>query len=256
MKLCGECSRALFKQPPPRDECPVCFLPLPVANYEEAYYSCCCKVICMGCIYAVETTTGEDERPRGSRICPFCRSPAATSDWEQLERLKKRVDADDADAINSLGCHYYYGRLGLLQDCDKANELWLRAVVLGHANAHFNVAVSYDNGEGVERDVEKARHYYALAAIRGNVVARHNLGTIETRAGNIHRAVKHYMIAAGAGYDNSLMVIRESFLNGYVSRRDFEKALRSHKEATNEMKSDQRDAATVAMRAQAAYVER
>lgn len=54
----------------------------------------------------------------------------------------------------------------------------------------------------------------------------------------------------------TLMVIRESFLNGYVSRRDFERALHAHKEAIDGMKSDQRNAATAAMRAQATQVER
>ena len=32
-------------------------------------------------------------------------------------------------------------------------------------------------------------------------------------------------------------------MNGHVSKDDFEKALRAHKEATDEMKSDHREAA-------------
>jgi hypothetical protein len=51
------------------------------------------------------------------------------------------------------------------------------------------------------------------------------------------------VIAAGAGYDNSLTAIRQCFLNGHATRDDFEKALRAHKEAKDETKSDQRDAA-------------
>ena len=40
-----------------------------------------------------------------------------------------------------------------------------------------------------------------------------------------------------------LDAIRNGFMVGIVSKDDYEKALRAHKEATDEMKSDQRDAA-------------
>ena len=92
------------------------------------------------------------------------------------------------------------------------------------------------------RDERKAKYYYELAAIRGNVRARHNIGIWEQRAGNMNRAMKHYMIAAGAGYDNSLKAIQECFLDGHATKDDFEKALWAHKEATDEMKSAQREA--------------
>ena len=60
------------------------------------------------------------------------------------------------------------------------------------------------------------------------------------------RAVKHYMIVAGAGCDDSLKGIRQLYLEGRATKDDFEKALRSHKEAKDEMKSDQREAAAAA----------
>ena len=63
------------------------------------------------------------------------------------------------------------------------------------------------------------------------------------------RAVKHYMIAAGAGNDVSLENIRQLYMltslgSEFVSKEDFEKAARAHKEASDEMKSEQREAAT------------
>ena len=76
-----------------------------------------------------------------------------------------------------------------------------------------------------------------------NLSARHNLGYFEAQAGNVDRAMKHFMISAGAGYDESLKVIREGFLYGHAAKDEFERALRAHKEAKDEMKSDQREAA-------------
>ena len=48
------------------------------------------------------------------------------------------------------------------------------------------------------------------------------------------------MIAAAAGHDDSFKAIRECFMKGVATKDDFEKALRAHKEATDEMISDQR----------------
>ena len=42
----------LFKQPPPKEDCPICFLLLPSLETGHRYKSCCGKTICTGCIYA------------------------------------------------------------------------------------------------------------------------------------------------------------------------------------------------------------
>ena len=76
--------------------------------------------------------------------------------------------------------------------------------------------------------------------------ARHNLGLFEYTAGNMERAVKHWMIGAGAGFDNSLDGVRHSFEEGLATKDDFEIALRTHQAAKDDMKSDQRDACAAA----------
>ena len=59
-----------------------------------------------GCIYAAYTA---DNR----RLCPFCRSPAITSDGELMERINKRVERDDFMAIHILGGAYNRGVHGV-----------------------------------------------------------------------------------------------------------------------------------------------
>ena len=44
----------LFKQPPPKGDCPICMLLLPSLNTGWKYRSCCGKTICSGCIHAVK----------------------------------------------------------------------------------------------------------------------------------------------------------------------------------------------------------
>ena len=99
---------ALFKQPPPNDDCDVCCLPLPLDQEEKTYYSCCGKTICFGCSYA-------DVTENNRALCPFCRTPHHTSNGELIERLSKRVQASDAGAMNMLGYHYCQGDIGVPQ---------------------------------------------------------------------------------------------------------------------------------------------
>ena len=230
---------AIFKEPPEREECPICMLTLPLENGKISYQACCGKTLCAGCIYAAY-------RADSRELCPFCRTPEATSDELIIERIKKRAEGDDANAIYSLGCFYSDGDMGLQQDHNKAMELWLRAGELGCAASHHSIANAYANGGGVERDMKKAKYYWELAAMGGQIEARYNLGYIEAQVGNMTRAMKHFMISAGAGDDDSLKKIREGFMNGHATKDDFEKALRAHKDAKDEMKSVQRDAASAA----------
>ena len=118
-------------------------LPLPLVDSETKYFACCGKTICVGCICA-GVAAGDVSTTKG--LCPFCRAPVQSSDGEQLERIKKRVEAGDPEAIKQLGFRYSEGEDGLPQDHDRAHELWLRAGKLGCATAYHILAVDYFNG--------------------------------------------------------------------------------------------------------------
>jgi len=235
----GASDEELFRPSPPREECPICFLQLPVTNDDLCYQPCCGKTLCYGCIHAAYTAD-----PR--QLCPFCRTPEPTSDGGIIERIKKRAEAGDSEAMYNLGVKYFHGRSGLRQNIKKANKLWLRAGELGDADAYNNLGASYIRGQGVDRDERKARCYWELAAMGGHAWARFNLGSLEYQSGNMNRAVRHWMISARAGHDDSLTNIRSCFMHGDVTKDEFEKALRSHKETNDEMKSDQREIAAAA----------
>ena len=59
--------KELFKQPPPLEDCPICFLRMPSLWTGTKVMSCCGQVICAGCIYA---------NIRIGDLCPFCRAPS------------------------------------------------------------------------------------------------------------------------------------------------------------------------------------
>ena len=227
----------LFKQPPPPEDCPICMLPLPTLLSGWKYKSCCGKRICSGCIIAV--------RIRDSiGLCPFCRTPTPSMTSEEaVQQVKKRVEIGDAEAMHNLGGIFSEGMYGMRQDMNKALELFHRAGELGHTDSYNGIGVAYDLGNGVERDEDKAKHYYELAAMGGDMEARHNLGVFELHGGNYDRALKHFILASIGGMKASLSGIQEMFKNGDATKEDYTQALRAYQAYLCDIKSPQRDEA-------------
>ena len=232
----------LFKQPPPQyGDCPICCIRVPSLDKGWRYMACCGKVICSGCIYAPRYN--DKGNKVNNETCPFCRNPYPIRDMETNERLKKRVEAGDAQAIYSVGGYHRVGAYCFPQDMDKALELWHRAAELGFAKSYNNIGHAYNNGIGVEVDKKKAMHYFELAAMGGNEGARHNLGINEGKARNLERALKHLMIAVRDGQPESLEVIKGLYSKGCVSKQDYTKALQAYQTYLGEITSEQRDEA-------------
>jgi len=238
----------LFKQPPSQyGDCPICFLRLPLMNSGSRYQSCCGKVICSGCFHApVYDNQGNKVDNDKQNACAFCRVVAPKTENEMNQRLTKRVEANDAQAIYTIGCYYWDGTNGFEQDHTKALELYHRAADLNYVNAYNSIGNAYETGKGVEVDMKKSQHYTELAAIRGEVIARWNLGNREGSAGNADRALKHFIIAVRGGSDESLKMIKDLYSNGFAGKEDYTKALQAYQAYLGEIKSRQRDKAAAA----------
>ena len=246
---------ALFKTPPPREECPICCLTLPL-NGTCQYQACCGQILCNGCFYG-----SDQHRHRTSSIryaCPFCRTPrkiARTLDGEidldlthkhAVEDLKKRIDLNDANAFFTLGCRYRDGLIGLPVDHAEAFALWSKAAELGHSGSNSAVGHAYYFGRGVGEDKKKSLHHFEIAAMMGDEAARYNIAQQDHSKGNIKRAMKHYLISANAGDDEALKMGSWGFGEGHVTKIEYEQTLRTHKTVSDGMKSHQRDEAAAA----------
>ena len=174
--------------------------------------------------------------------CAFCRAPWVSPNGE-IYRLKKRAEAGDALAIHNLGIYYADGSHGFQQDYKHALESYHRVIDLGYVVAYSSIGNAYYNGEGVEVDRKMAIQYYELGAMGGDAYARHNLGFLDMKAGNMDRALKHYMIATRGGYNHSLGEIQGLYLDGDATKDDYTKALQLYQEYLGEIKSAQRDKA-------------
>jgi len=143
----------LFKQTPPTEDCPICFVRLPSLYTGWRYYSCCGKVICSGCCYA--PVYDNQGNAVDNLKCPFCRTPTPTLE-ENTKRLKKRMEAGDAEAVYLVGNYYRDGSNGFSQDYIKALESFHRAAELGYTKAYNNIGLAYKYGKGVKEDMKKA----------------------------------------------------------------------------------------------------
>jgi len=227
----------LFKQPDSSHlgDCPICCLPLPLDKEKSTLKGCCSKVICNGCDHA---NMVQEEEGKLNFKCPFCRKPTAETDEEFDKQNMKRIEANDPVAMTQRGGDQYDKG-----DYQSALTYFTKAAELGDVDSHFRLAALYHLGKGVEKDSGKKFHHLEEAAIGGHPNARYNLGIEEGNYGNAERAVKHFIIAAKQGYDNSIKPLMPAYRNGLISKEDLAAVLRAHQAAIDATKSPQRDTA-------------
>ena len=255
---------ALFKDPPAKEDCPICFLPMPVKlitcmslppatissvpirdyaltsenenlknECTDHYYPCCGKSICGGCVYSFAQSGNDDK-------CPFCNANRADkTDEKNMQELMKRVEANDAEAMYVLGSHYQAGHGGLQQNEERAMELWTQAAKLGSSDVHYELGIHFHEGG---RDMKKAKFHYEAAAMAGHEIARYNLGCIDFSSGNNSRGLEHCRIAASAGSHLAMHSFLVTFNQGMVSRDAIDSTLIAYNNSCTEMRSEARDA--------------
>ncbi|EJK55991.1 hypothetical protein THAOC_24202 [Thalassiosira oceanica] len=221
---------------PEGEFCPICTLPIPLPMSKHSVFEVCCmKTICIGCAIAAQK--------RGMFDCAFCRTPRPGNDADRLAMIRARVEKKDPEAIYHLGQKYFFGSLGLQKDMRKAVELYTKAAELGSIDALFSLGDAYFSGNGVQEDVTKATAFFTKAAMQGHVVSRYNLGNHEGRKGNYDRALRHYLISAKMGYENSVQNIKRALMRGLATKEQYAEAMNGYQDAVEEMKSYDRDEA-------------
>ena len=151
---------ALFKEPPPSENCLKCSLPLPLLDTGSVYKECCGNNVCCGCIHAARM--GD---PTQSQKCPVCQKAASTTNVEYKRRMMDRVNDNNSKTIHYLGCDFYHGHHGLSRDQNKALELWHQAGALGYTDSYYSIGCAYYNGSPrITKDVVKAKYYWEVSA--------------------------------------------------------------------------------------------
>ena len=218
----------LYAPIPPKEDCPICLLPLPIEPNESCYMTCCGTVLCFGCIHSSKMNGLKD-------LCAFCRQPFARNAGIDSARLKKRMEHDDPESFNMMAHRYWMGGSGVEVNVRKALDLFIRAAELGMAEAYYNVACKgFVTGW-------KARACLEVSAKKGLYKAHEHLGEIEETSGNINTAIKHWTVAANAGSQSSLNMLIKAFKNNQLSKEELAQVLRAFQASSDETKSQARD---------------
>jgi len=227
----------LFRQPESshRGDCPICFLPLSI-DTKSRMFGCCSTMICNGCSYANQKRELEEKL---QHACPFCRNIFPKTDEEAIKNAMKRVAANDTDAMM-----YMYQKSYNEGDYDTAFAYLTKAAELGGADAHYNLSILYGEGKGVEMDKKKGFYHLEEAVFAGHPEARYNLACHEGRNKRYDKAVKHLIIAAKLGHDESIQALKKFYVGGKFSKEAFAAALRAHQAAVEATKSPQREVAS------------
>ena len=131
---------------------------------------------------------------------------------EDLETVRKKAKAGDADAQNMLGVMYGSGK-GVRRDDAEAVKWWRKAAEQGLAQAQFSLGWCYHYGKGVAQDDTEAVKWYRKAAEQGNANAQLNLGWMYDQGKRVPKddvtAYAWLSVAAASG-DEEARKFRES----------------------------------------------
>ncbi|RGB30585.1 hypothetical protein C1646_817829 [Rhizophagus diaphanus] len=129
--------------------------------------------------------------------------------------------------MNNLAVHYKNGE-GIEKNLEKAFHWYQKAAENGHTGAMNNLANGYYNGEGTEKNLEKAFHWYQKAAENGQEHAMFNLAACyrngEGIEKNLEKAFHWYQKAAKNGYTDAVINLVTCYENGEGTEKNLEKA--------------------------------
>ena len=227
----------LFKQPEGSHlgDCPICMIPLSLNEGQWSVYGCCGKMICNGCNFSNQRR--EFEMGLGDPRCAFCRHLLPRSDEEDKRNKKRRLVANDPAALRNKGAEC----LNSLK-YKSAFKYLSKAAELGEVESHFYLSIMYSKGY-VKKDKAKEVYHLEQAAVGGHPSARYNLGNYEWVHGDREMAMKHYMISASLGCNDTIKWLVQAFKMEKISKDDLTAALRVHQTAVNATKSPQRNEA-------------
>jgi TPR repeat protein len=130
---------------------------------------------------------------------------------------KPLAEAGDAKARYNLGLMFQQGR-GVEKNLQQARLLFAAAASQGDADAQYQLGLIYYQGEGVFRSSKDAYHWWSLAAAQQHPRAQYNLGILYAYGigvGTDHaRALELWRTAAMQGYRDAIETLIRIHQNG------------------------------------------
>ena len=170
---------------------------------------------------------------------PFFQLPAqqVETDRKQVEEVKAKAEAGDADSEYRLGLFYYNGE-GVAKDFSEAVKWYRKAVEKNLADAQDGLGFCYANGQGVAKDEVEAVKWYRKAAEQNYAPAQNNLANSYANGQGVTKdqveAVKWYRKAAAQNYARAQSNLAYSYANGHGVPKDEAEAVEWYRKAAEQ----------------------
>lgn len=250
----------LFVPPAPMDDCPICLVRLSRFANNSFFQGCCGKSICSACFHENKNfinkqnkrNAGKKDKKQIAHTCPLCRHPEPADREEYLHQLAEAKFSlslpGDRKCLAALALGNFYMRAGKKDEL-KGLDYWIKATELGSPEACANLGISFRKGVGLTKDMNRSALFDKVAAIRGDLHARHNIGTAEfTVFGNLELGIRHWRISAEAGNQQSLESLKIVYnadgkkpWKEVITKEDMDKIGRACHEAQEMVKSEERE---------------
>ena len=161
----------------------------------------------------------------------------ATFALEAVDLYRKAAEQGDADAQNSLAVSYADGE-GVQKDDFEAVKWFRRAAEQGISAAQLNLGRCYAEGKGVSKDEAEAIKWYREAAEQGSTAAQFKLGFCYLKGIGVPKdeveAVKWYRMAAEQGDADAQHNLGFAYGNGIGVSKDEVEAVKWYRMAAEQ----------------------
>lgn len=138
--------------------------------------------------------------------------------WQEVAQLWRRAKQRHVRTMFHLAVCYDQGR-GVARNLRHAALWYRRAARKGHVESAFNLGMMYRDGSGLRQDSRRAERYFRAAALRGDVEAAREYGRMlvvgHKRAQMIREGVHWYRRAAAAGDALATYNLALCYLDGH-----------------------------------------
>lgn len=154
---------------------------------------------------------------------------------QELNRLVK--DENNAEAMYHLGRLYENGQ-GVEKNDEKALDFYKKSAEAGNEKAALKVGNAYYLGKGAVKSYPDAFRWYRQAAEKGNYAALYNIGLMFEEGTGVRKdpvkAFEYYKKSGDQGYGPAQYTLGGMYLKGSGTPQDFTAAIRWYKLAADQ----------------------
>ncbi len=138
---------------------------------------------------------------------------------QELDSLILRADQSDVKAMIKLA-DYYKGE----GELDKAFKYVHKSTLYSYPEGERKLGYYYEKGIGCDKDLVKARQFYELAALHGDVKAKYNIGLFYYKNNQYPQAFNLVKDSSDSQYGKALMLLAYFYEHAVGTEQNYEAA--------------------------------